>query len=117
MNPNMSGEVPYTDAEKKQIYDILHLLFQNPETRAYQISELERIGGNGVSFHYTLTVPKVCGDGNRRYSPAEYLDYLFQNPTLDTMLDTVSAADTVYTYTYDIDSRGIFTATTKMKDT
>ena len=111
----MSGEVPYTDGEKKQIYDILHILFQNPETRSYQISELERIGGNGVSFHYTVAIPKVCGDGKRRYSPPEYLDYLFQNPMLDVMLETASAADPVYTYTYDLDSRGIFTATVKEK--
>jgi len=113
----MSSDVPYTDAEKKQIYSILDILFQNPDTRAFHLSELERIGGGSVIMHLTLTIPKTCGDGKRRYSPPEYLDYLFQNPTLDVMLETVSAADPVYTYTYDLDSRGIFTATVKEKAT
>jgi plasmid stabilization system protein ParE len=97
----------YTEKEKQDIYRILDFTFQNPETRQRQIADLKSIGGDSVIFHYTLNPPPRCGDGKRRYSPGEYLDYLIPNPTLDVLLENATAADPKYIYSYSLGANGI----------
>lgn len=105
----------YTDKEQKDIYEILNLTFQNPETREKQLYDLETIGGGSVTYFFTITVPPRCGDGKRRYSPGEYLDYLISDPTLDVLLENASAADPKFSYSYSLGANGIIECKTTVK--
>lgn len=105
----------YTEKEKQDIFNILDFTFQNPETRQGRISDLETIKGTSVTFFYTLIVPPRCGDGKRRYSPGEYLDYLISDPTLDILLENASAAHPNHIYSYSIGANGIIELRTTVK--
>ena len=105
----------YTASEQEHINTILDITHQLEATRDMRISALEEIPGDTATIFFTMNVPSVCGDGKRRYHVAEYLDYLFSNPTLDVMLANASATCEKCTYSYTLSANGIFAFKTTLK--
>lgn len=98
---------PYTDKEKEDIDFILDFSLLLDRSRQIHINNFNtKIDGDYIDTHYILKPPVKCGDGKKRYTPMEYLDYLFQDPSYDDMLEAANAK-TTYQVSYTLGMNGI----------
>lgn len=57
----------------------------------FYIDHFNKPGGGNASTFFNILPNGRCSDGKRRYTCAEYIDFLFQSPTIEECIEAANA--------------------------